>query len=151
MNTTVHYVPPTGFDRAFNAVVGGLARLGINLAGAWTLTVTGRKTGQPQRIPVNPMTLDGTEYLVAVRGETQWVRNVRVTPAAELRRGRKVRGIVVAEVPVADRAAIIAAYLGRWGWEVGKFLPGELAADASAADIAAYAHTIPVFAVRPAA
>lgn len=148
MNTTVHYVPPTRPDRAFNAVVGQLAKLGINLAGARTLTVTGRTTGQPQQIPVNPLRFDGAEYLVAVRGETQWVRNARVTPTAQLSRGRKVRSVELAEVPVAERAPIIAAYLDKWGWEVGRFLPDGLAPGAAADEVAAHAHKLPVFVVR---
>lgn len=151
MNTTAHYVAPTRGDRAFNAVVGRLAKLGINLAGARTLTVTGRTTGRPQQIPVNPLTLDGAEYLVAVRGETQWVRNVRVTPTAQLGRGRTVRDVVLTEVPVADRAPIIAAYLDKWGWEVGRFLPDGLSPGDAVNDVATHAHKLPVFVVRTTA
>ena len=150
MNTAAHYVPPTRTDRVFNAVVGRLAAFGINLAGARTLTVTGRTTGRPQQIPVNPLTFDGAEYLVAVRGETQWVRNVRATPMAQLGRGRTVRHLVLTETPVADRAPIIEAYLGKWGWEVGRFLPDGLAPGATVDEIAAHAHKLPVFIVCPA-
>lgn len=150
MNASTHYIPPNRFDRAFNAVVGGLARLGVNLAGAETLTVIGRKTGRPQEIPVNPLTLDDDEFLVAVRGETQWVRNVRATATVELRRGRRVRRVILEEVAVADRAPIIAAYLAKWGWEVGRFLPGHLTPGASVDEIATEAAKLPVFIVRPA-
>ncbi len=148
MTTDHHYVPPvSGFDRLGNAFVRWLADRGVNLAGARTLTVTGRVSGAPQRIPVNPMMFGDGEYLVAARGNTQWVRNARVTPAAELRRGRRVRHVRLTEVPAADRAPIIRAYLDKWGWEVGRFLPPGLDVDADVATIAGFAADIPVFAV----
>lgn len=42
------------------------------------LRVRGRKTGEVRETPVNLLTLDGARYLVAPRGVTQWVRNLRV-------------------------------------------------------------------------
>ena len=61
MTATTHYKAPSGFDAAFNRAVRWLADRGVNLAGAQTLTVVGRKTGMPQRVPVNVLRLDGAE------------------------------------------------------------------------------------------
>ncbi|MGV9672207.1 MULTISPECIES: nitroreductase family deazaflavin-dependent oxidoreductase [unclassified Gordonia (in: high G+C Gram-positive bacteria)] len=142
-----HYRAPQGLDVRFNAIVRWFADRGVNLAGAQTLTVLGRKTGTPQRIPVNPLTIDGAQYLVSVRGQTQWVRNVRVNGAVELRRGRRTRAAHLTEVPDSARPAIIRRYLDKWGWEVGRFLPDGVGVDATTAQIRAHAHQIPVFVV----
>lgn len=145
-----HYLPPTTTDSRMNALVRWLTDHGFSLAGAQTLTVIGRTSGAPQRIPVNPLVLDGVEYLVAVRGATQWVRNARVAGSGELRRGRRSRRVVLVEVPAADRASIIRRYLDKWGWEVGRFLPEGLGVDATEAQLAEHAEQIPVFAVSAA-
>ncbi|RPA63470.1 nitroreductase family deazaflavin-dependent oxidoreductase [Gordonia oryzae] len=145
-----HYLPPTTTDSRMNAFVRWLTDHGFSLAGAQTLTVIGRTSGTPQRIPVNPLVLDGVEYLVAVRGATQWVRNARVAGSGELRRGRRSRRVALVEVPAADRAAIIRRYLDKWGWEVGRFLPEGLGVDATEAQLAEHAEQIPVFTVSAA-
>lgn len=148
---TNHYVAPSGFDRVVNRAIAWLADRGINLAGAQTLTVVGRKTGTPQRVPVNPIRIDGTEYLVAVRGDTQWVRNARAAGEAQLRRGRRVRTVTVAELPTAERFPILRAYLDKWGWEVGRFLPEGLTVNSDDAEFAAHLASMPVFALGSAA
>ncbi|MGW0036046.1 nitroreductase/quinone reductase family protein [Gordonia sp. NPDC003376] len=143
-----HYRPPQGFDATFNRLARWLVDHGVNLAGAQTLTVTGRRSGRPQRVPVNPLRVDGTEYLVSPRGNSQWVRNVRVEPTAELRRGRRSRGVRLVEVDVAERPAVIAPYLKAWGWEVKRFLPEGMTVDAGPDDLARFAPQIPVFRIE---
>lgn len=153
MTATSVHVPLTRIDRAFNAVVRWLADRGVNLAGACTLTVRGRRTGAPHRIPVNPLSLDGVRYLVAPRGVTDWVRNVRAEPRAQLRRGRRIDDVVLVELDGdADRhVVVLQAYLGKWGWEVGRLLPAGVTPDASAAVLREHLDDLPVFEVRPAA
>ena len=147
MSAAGHYTAPSRTDRAFNAVVRRLADAGVNLAGAQTLTVTGRRTGRPQRIPVNPLHLDGDTYLVSVRGETQWVRNARADGRAELRRGRRTRPVRLTEVPAAQRAPVLTAYLHKWGWEVGRLLPTGVDPKSTVADLHGHAGGLPVFRV----
>ncbi|WAC55833.1 nitroreductase/quinone reductase family protein [Gordonia sp. SL306] len=146
--TATHYSAPKGFDNVFNNSVRWLADHGVNLAGAQTLTVTGRVSGLPQSVPVNPMQLHGREYLVAPRGTTQWVRNVRVNDSAELRRGRRRRAVRLVEVDTADRAPMIRAYLDKWGWEVGRFLPEGMGTEPDDATLAAHLDDLPVFEIR---
>lgn len=146
MTTSTHYRPPTPAQQRFNALIRWLADHGIRVAGAQTLTVTGRRSGSPQRIPVNPHRSGGREYLVSPRGTTQWVRNVRVTPAARLGTARRGRDVVLREVTdAAEQATVISGYLARWGWEVGQYLPEGLAADRSDASIREHAGELPVF------
>lgn len=148
--SNTHYVPPAAMDRRFNSITRWLVDHGVNLAGAQTLTVVGRTSGIPQRTPVNPLTIDGREFLVSPRGETQWVRNARVADTVTLRRGRRHRTARLVEIESDQRAAIIRTYLDRWGWEVKRFLPDDLPVDADLATVAVHAHLIPVFEVAPA-
>jgi deazaflavin-dependent oxidoreductase (nitroreductase family) len=123
--TTSHYQAPDWFTRnVFNRAVAGLTRLGISVWGSRILEVRGRKTGEPRRVPVNVLHLEGERYLVAPRGHTQWVRNLRVAGEAHLLLGRGRERIRAVEVADADKVAILRAYLQRWKWEVGQFFGG---------------------------
>src|SRR5918994_649793 len=67
-----HYRQPGWFTRnVFNRAVDGLTRLGVSVWGSRVLEVPGRKTGEPRRNPVNLLTHEGRQYLVAPRGTTQ--------------------------------------------------------------------------------
>ncbi len=119
------YVVPDWFTKnVFNRLVAGLTRLGISVWGSRVLEVRGRKSGQPRRTPVNLLTLDGRRYLVAPRGHTQWVRNLRVAGEGQLLLGRRRERFVASEVPDTDKEPILRAYLKRWKWEVGQFFGG---------------------------
>lgn len=146
MTDNAHYRPPTNrSDHVFNGLVRWLADHGVNVAGAQTLTVVGRKTGALQRIPVNPLTLDGHEYLVSPRGNTQWVRNARAAGGVELTRGRRHRTVRLVELDPAQRMPMLRAYLAKWGWEVGRLLPEGLTPDADDETLAQHAAALPVF------
>jgi hypothetical protein len=72
-------------------------------------------------VPVNVLELDGSRYLVAARGDTEWARNLRAAGGGELRKGGRTEEFRATEVPVDERAPIIAAYRDRWDREVKKF------------------------------
>ena len=109
------YKKPGFGTRAANQLVMLVNRLGISPSGAHTLVVRGRSSGEDRTAPVNPLELEGQRYLVAPRGETHWVRNLRADPNARLRLGRKTEPIRAFEVPEAEKPVIISAYLERWG------------------------------------
>ena len=111
-------------DRIFNRTINRLAKMGISMMGSRELAVRGRKSGEWRTTPVNLMTVDGARYLVAPRGHTQWVRNIRVAGGGELRLGRRVEPIVVEELADADKPAVLREYLRKWAWEVGRFFEG---------------------------
>lgn len=118
------YVRPGASTRAFNSAVAGLTRLGLSVWGSRVLAVRGRKTGEWRTTPVNLLTFRGERYLVAPRGETQWVRNIRAAGGGELRLGRRSEPFTVTEVADEDKPAILRAYLTRWKMEVGVFFQG---------------------------
>lgn len=120
-----HYQEPGWFTRnVFNRSVRGLTRMGLSVMGSRELRVRGRSSGQWRSVPVNLLTVDGTDYLVAARGVTQWVRNVRVAGGGELRLGRRTTSFTATEVSGTDAVPVLRAYLKRWAWEVGAFFEG---------------------------
>ncbi|MBA9007795.1 nitroreductase/quinone reductase family protein [Thermomonospora cellulosilytica] len=142
---TPRYVEAGAFASAFNRLAGWLTRHGISLFGSRMLYVRGRKSGQWRSNPVNPLTVDGVRYLVAPRGHTHWVRNLRAADGrGELRLGRRVEPFTATEVPDADKPPILRAYLKRWKWEVGVFFEG-LGPDSSDEDLLRAAPDYPVF------
>src|SRR5436189_4932640 len=108
------YVAPNWFTRnVINRLVAALTGVGISLAGSRILEVRGRKTGEPRRTPVNPLTLDGARYLVAPRGHTQWVRNLRAQGTGRLLVGRRGEEFTAVELADDEKPPILRAYLER--------------------------------------
>jgi deazaflavin-dependent oxidoreductase (nitroreductase family) len=79
------------------------------------LTVRGRRTGRPIRMPINVQELNGAHYVTSPRGETGWSRNLRASGDCELKIKGALRRCRATEVPPAERGPIIAAYLEKWG------------------------------------
>jgi deazaflavin-dependent oxidoreductase (nitroreductase family) len=135
LNEQPTYIRPGWFTkRVFNPTVAGLTRLGISVAGSRILEVPGRKTGEPRRTPVNLLTHEGQRYLVAPRGNTQWVRNLRASGSGRLLVGRRAEDFTATEIADREKSQIMRAYLRRWKWEVGAFFEGT-SADSSEDDI----------------
>ena len=143
---TAHYREPGWFTRnVFNRVVAGCTRLGISVWGSRVLRVPGRKTGEPRTVPVNLLTFEETRYLVAPRGETQWVRNLRAAGGkGELLLGRKVEAFASTELTDDEKPPVLRAYLKRWKAEVGVFFDG-VSATSSEEDVTRIAPKHPVF------
>jgi deazaflavin-dependent oxidoreductase (nitroreductase family) len=117
--------------RTFNSTVVWLTRRGISVWGSRVLYLRGRTSGQWRSNPVNVLTYEGRRYLVAPRGQTQWVRNLRAAGSGELRVGRRVETFTATELADADKPAVLREYLRRWKFEVGVFFDG---VDANATD-----------------
>lgn len=128
----------------FNRVDLRLTRMGVSVAGSRVLEVPGRKTGAPRRTPVNLLTVEGTRYLVAPRGHTQWVRNLRASGTGRLLLGRRAEIFTAVELADDDKPALLRDYLKRWKWEVGAFFGG-VGPDASDDELRRIAPDHPVF------
>ena len=94
-----------------------LMRLGV----VPTLAVRGRMSGEWRTVPVNVLELEGQRYLVAPRGDTEWVRNLRAASRGELRRRAGAEAFRATEVPDSEKPRIIDAYLARWGYQVRRY------------------------------
>ena len=128
------YLAPGWFTRqVFNRAVRRLTRLGVSVAGSRELRVRGRSSGEWRSTPVNLLTLEGQQYLVAPRGVTQWVRNLRVAGTGELRVGRRTQPFSATELRDAAKAPVLREYVRRWGFEAGQFFEG---LDAKSDDVA---------------
>ena len=101
------YLKPPWFVRTiFNRIA-----MATGVGSSETLTVTKRGSKQPQQIPVVVPEVDGVKYLVSTRGESEWVKNVRADQNVTLG-GTKY---VATEIPVDQRAPVIAAYKPKAG------------------------------------
>lgn len=139
------YVRPGWFTRnVFNPAVAFLTRRGVSVQGTRILEVRGRRSGELRRTVVNLLMLDGERYLVAPRGRTHWVANVRAARSATLRVGRRRETVVPVELADEEKVPVLRAYLEQWAWEVGAFFDG---IDASSSDeaLATIAPSFPVF------
>jgi deazaflavin-dependent oxidoreductase (nitroreductase family) len=140
-----HFQRPGWFTQhVFNRSVAALTRSGISVAGSRVLEVRGRTTGEPRRTPVNPLTFEGERYLVAPRGTTQWVRNLRASRSGRLLVGRRGEDFVATELQDEEKLPILRAYLKKWKWEVGAFFEGT-SAESSDEDLRRIAPRHPVF------
>lgn len=149
--TAERYLAPSTFTtRVFNPLVAWLTRRGVSVWGSRVLEVRGRRSGEWRRTPVNLLDVDGGTYLVAPRGTTQWVRNLRSAGGGRLRLGRRTWTFTARELELAERPAILRQYLARWKFEVGAFFDGA-SADSTDAELLAIASRHPVFEVTAAA
>jgi deazaflavin-dependent oxidoreductase (nitroreductase family) len=145
-----HYQQAGWFTRnVFNKAVAGLTGLGVSVLGSRILAVRGRKSGEWRTTPVNLLVIDGQRYLVAPRGHTQWVRNMRAAHGGELRLGRKAEPFTATEIGDDEKPAILRAYLKRWKAEVGVFFGG-VGPDSSEQELRRIAPDHPVFKVDAA-
>jgi hypothetical protein len=145
------YVRPNWFTRnVFNRIVAWLTQLGVSVYGSRLLAVRGRRTGQWHTTPVNLLEYRGQRYLVAPRGVTQWVRNVRAGSQTELRLGSRRERIGLVEIPDSDplKIELMRQYLRKWAFEVGVFFEG-VGATSSDEDLRRIAPSHPTFRIVP--
>jgi deazaflavin-dependent oxidoreductase (nitroreductase family) len=142
-----HFKRPGWFTKnVFNRIVAGFTRMGISVWGSRVLEVQGRSSGQWRRTPVNLLSHEGERYLVAPRGHTQWVRNLRASGQGRLALGRRGEPFTAVELDDRDKAPILRAYLARWKAEVGVFFEG-VGPDSSEQELGRIAPNHPVFRV----
>lgn len=141
---TTYYQQPDAAARALNGVIRSLAELGISIAGSRAIRVRGRKSGAMRSVVINLMTIDGVDYIVSPRGNTQWARNARAAGWIELGpRWRRTR-VGVREVADDHKPALLKPYLDRWFWEVKGHVAG-LTPESSTTKLRAAAPLLPVF------
>jgi deazaflavin-dependent oxidoreductase (nitroreductase family) len=140
-----HYQRPGWFtSHVFNRIVAALTRFGLSVYGSRVLEVQGRSTGEWRQTPVNLLTYAGADYLVAARGQTHWVRNLRASGAGRLRVGKRTQAFTAVELSDDDKPALLRAYLKKWKVEVGVFFDG-VGPESSDAELRRIAADHPVF------
>ncbi|WP_163571289.1 nitroreductase family deazaflavin-dependent oxidoreductase [Fodinicola feengrottensis] len=96
-------------------------KLGITMRGMKLLYVRGRKSGELRTAVVGPLRHEGQLYLVAPRGNTQWVRNLRAAGEGQLRLGFKTEEFTATELADAEKPPVLRPYLKIWKEDTGFF------------------------------
>ncbi|REK20245.1 MAG: nitroreductase family deazaflavin-dependent oxidoreductase [Actinobacteria bacterium] len=133
------YVVTKG-TRRVNKFTMWLARRGLGRQ--VVLTTTGRRSGEPRSVPVSPLDIKGTGYIVSPYGEVSWVKNVRENKSVHLRQGRQSRDVTLAEVPPGRRGELLHQY---WKQERITRPYFDVPSDPDPSDFAAVAQQHPVF------
>ena len=142
------YEEPNRVAQAANTVIRWLAGLGISIAGTRAMRVRGRKSGKQRGVVINLLTVDGVDYLVSPRGNTQWARNVRAAGVVEVGPRWRSELARVSEVEDAAKPELLRRYLARWYWQVKGYVGG-LTPNSTDEQMLAAAPTIPVFVLVP--
>ena len=141
------YDRPTAAAGFANSAIRKLAEAGISIAGTRAISVRGRKSGKCRGVVINLLTVDGMDYLVSPRGNTEWVRNVRAAGEIEIGPRWRPRPARVTEVPDDDKPELLRRYLQRWYWQVKGYVAG-LTPDSSDDELRTAAPSFPVFSLR---
>jgi len=123
MTTLPVFREPTTVEKIFNRTFGYLVGLGLGPSHIYLLEVRGRKSGKLFSTPVDLLELQGTRYLVAPRGRTQWVRNAEAAGEITLKKGSTRQKFRLRAIPDADKPQILKAYLDTFKREVQRYFP----------------------------
>jgi deazaflavin-dependent oxidoreductase (nitroreductase family) len=141
---TIRYDEPNLAAKTANGFFRLLAEAGVAVAGTRAIRVRGRKTGKRRGVVVNLLSVDGRDYLVSPRGNTQWARNARAAGEIELGPHWRSHDVQIVELSDEAKPELLQRYLERWFWEV-KGHVGGLTPESSEAELRAAAPAIPVF------
>lgn len=131
----------SAFRRGVNAVASFVARRGKGPS--WELTTVGRKSGRLRTVPVTPIEVEGSRYLVSPYGTVGWVHNIRATGTGTLRRGGQDEEITVTEVGDEEAGIVLARYHDELKRIVGAYF--DVPDDPGVADFVVEATAHPVF------
>ena len=106
--------PPPLYQRLQKRLGPSLVSLGIGPKQVVVLEVPGRRSGVIRRNALVKTSHGGNDYLVALAGESEWVRNVRAADGQVVIGRRQRRAVRLEEVRPTERPPILRAYLLRW-------------------------------------
>lgn len=95
--------------RPINQVMKVLQGMGIAFFSFHLISVPGRRTGLMRTTPVSPFSVDGRRYILSF-GQTDWVKNARVSGWGILARGRRRSKVVLVEVRPPGSAVIVREF-----------------------------------------
>jgi len=144
---STRFSQPSPIERLSNRLFGLLVGWGIALPHNYLLQVKGRKSGRVYSTPVNVLDYKGNRLLVAPRGETQWVRNARVSGQVWLKRGRSRQRFKLRALDDREKPDVLREYLSRYKLAVQRCFP--LPPDARLEAFSDNAAQYPVFEFLP--
>jgi deazaflavin-dependent oxidoreductase (nitroreductase family) len=93
--------------RVFNRLVLAAAKLGLPTPSVVILETTGRRSGEPRRVPVTRLIEGDTLWIVTEHGrKAAYVRNIEADPRVRVRAGRRWRSGTATVLPGEDWRAI---------------------------------------------
>ncbi len=102
---------PPPWLKHVNKVIMLLNRCGFPIEHGAVLTVAGRRTGAPRRVPVSVMRRDGQRYLLAGYPTAEWPRNVRAADGrATLAVARRVEAVRLIELDATAAEPVLRAW-----------------------------------------
>jgi deazaflavin-dependent oxidoreductase (nitroreductase family) len=123
---------PTASERLFNRVFGFLVGMGLGFKHNYLLQVRGRKSGKLYSTPIDLLELEGRRYLVAPRGQTQWVRNAEASGEVALKKGSWCQTFTLRPIVDGDKPKLLKAYLEKFKAEVQRYFPIAAGSDVEA-------------------
>ena len=143
-NSNRYLKPDFASQRLVNPLMRGLVRLGFAPSDGATLQVRGRITGEWRTVIVNIMEIDGRQILVAPRGHTQWVRNLRTAGDGRIRSKGRRSAFTAIEIDDETNGPLLQEYLTRYTKYVQGYF-GDITPDSSDETFAAAANGFPIF------
>ena len=142
---------PPRWLKHVNKVIILMNRLGLTIENGAVLTVAGRRTGAPRRLPVSVMRWEGQRYLLAGYPDAEWPRNVRAAGgAATLAVARRVESIRLSELDAAAAEPILRAWPARIPKGAKIMLDAGVVPDVTPGSFAALAGRCAVFRIEVA-
>lgn len=117
------FLKPSRTERVFNRFYGWLVGLGFGTRHNYLLQVRGRKSGKIYSTPVNVLEHASVRFLIAPRGDTQWVRNARAAGAVTLKKGPRSEIFRIREVSDEKKPELLKAYLDSYKTTVQRYFP----------------------------
>jgi hypothetical protein len=139
---------PTRLGRAWSRVSAWLAGLGLLSELLVPVLVKDRRSDRLHTSVLVTATYGGRKYLVSMLGDrSEWVQNMRATGGMAFVKRRRVRPVVLIEIPPDERAPILKAW-SQIATSGRQHLP--VAKDAPVSAFEAIAADYPVFRIDPA-
>lgn len=100
--------------RIVNRILLWMLRFGLAPSSYYLLTVRGRKTGNPHKVPVALVEEEHKRWLVAPYGVVDWVKNARASGIVNLSRQAQSGDFRINELPPEAAAPILKKYLQKF-------------------------------------
>ena len=102
---------PNWIAKILNGAIANSASKSVASDGVVALEVIGRKSGRVVSFPLVMVRVDKQRYLASMLGESQWVRNLRVSSGKAVLRNGNREDVQLEEIPADQRAPLLKAYL----------------------------------------
>ena len=154
MTTAIPHDAPA-FIRLSAPITRRMLRFGVPMGPNALLTVSGRRSGRPQTVPLAIAEIGERRWVVGTFGDTNWVLNLRHTPEAQLKIGSVSEPVRAVELTADQKKTFFGKTLPSymrtlpWHWRLMVRVLLTVAAPQMLRDAAKAAQTRSVFELVP--